>query len=242
MIMNRTPAFPHHYRFYALFLTRVMATIVKGSLPADNFALRESLSSLPDVEFEVEQIVETGEEAVMPLLWVRGAKAEAIEEAFANDPSVSDPSLIMEVDEQQLYRMEWVSQVGVVLQMLTNAEATVTDAYGAGETWYLRVLYPTRDSLSSTVEYCESNGVAFEVERIRELDGEPAGRYGLSEGQYDALTTAATSGYYDIPREKDLQEVAEQLDVSHQALSERLRRGMLALIEDTLLVGAQENE
>jgi hypothetical protein len=51
------------------------------------------------------------------------------------------------MDEQQLYRMEWVAQVQVVLQMLTSAQATITDAYGTGETWYLRVLYPTRDSL-----------------------------------------------------------------------------------------------
>jgi predicted DNA binding protein len=84
--------------------------------------------------------------------------------------------------------------------------------------------------------------VAFEVERIRELEGKPAGRYGLSEGQYNALTTAATYGYYDIPRDADLQAVAEELDVSHQALSERLRRGMLALIEDTLLLGPQSDE
>lgn len=129
-------------------LSLYMATIVKGSLLADDFALRESLSNLPDVEFEVEQIVESGEDAVMPLLWDRGAEIQAIEEAFTNDPSVTDPSLIMEVDEQQLYRMEWVSQVGVVLQMLTTAEATVTDAYGARDTWYLRVLYPTRATRS----------------------------------------------------------------------------------------------
>lgn len=216
-----------------------MATIVKGSLAADDFALRESLSLLSDVAFEVEQIVETGEEAVMPLLWVRGADSEAIEEAFATDPSVRDPSLLMDMDEQQLYRMEWIEQVQVVLQMLTTAQATITDAYGAGETWYLRVLYPTRDSLSSTVEYCESKGVAFEIERIRELEGEPAGRYGLSEGQYDALTAAAAHGYYDIPRDTDLQGLAAELDVSHQSLSERMRRGMLALIEDTLLMGPQ---
>jgi hypothetical protein len=229
--MEREPSF-----------TSQMATIVRGSLPADDFALRESLSSLPDVEFEVEQIVKTGDEAVMPLLWVRGAETETIEEAFANDASVRDPSLLLDMDEQQLYRMEWVAQVEVVLQMLTSAEATVTDAYGAGETWYLRVLYPTRDSLSSTVEFCETNGVSFEIERIRELEGEPAGRYGLSDGQYEALTAAANYGYYNVPRDADLQAVAEELGVSHQALSERMRRGTLALIEDTLLLGPQSDE
>ncbi|HET7324113.1 MAG TPA: bacterio-opsin activator domain-containing protein [Halococcus sp.] len=219
-----------------------MATIVKGSLPADEFALRESLSTLSGVEFEVEQIVESGEDAVMPLLWVRNADSEEVTEAFENDPSVRDPSLLMNIEGEQLYRMEWVGQVDIVLQMLTNSQATVTDAYGAGETWYLRVLYPDRESLSGTIEYCTDNGLAFDVEMIRELEGEPAGRYGLSEGQYEALTEAATRGFYEVPRGIELKQLADELDTSHQALSELLRRGTQALIEDTLLVGPQSEE
>lgn len=219
-----------------------MATIVKGSIPADEFALRESLSSLPDVEFEVEQIVESGEDAVMPLLWVRGADPDVIEEAFETDSSVKDPSLLMDVGGDRLYRMEWIDRVQLVFQILTDSQATVTDAYGENDTWYLRVLYPTRDSLSKTVDYAESNGLTFDVEVIRELEGEPAGRYGLTEDQYEALTEAATRGFYSIPRDVNLNELSEELDISHQALSERMRRGTLALIEDTLLVGPQSKE
>lgn len=219
-----------------------MATIVKGSLPADEFALRESLSSLSEVEFEVEQIVESGADAAMPLLWVRDADTEAVEEAFEADPSVSDPSLLVDVEDEQLYRMEWVEQVDVVLQMLTNSHATVTDAYGAGDTWHLRVLYPDRESLSATIDYCTDNGLTFDVERIRELDGDPAGRYGLSEGQYDVLTAAIEHGFYEVPRDTTLEELGDELDISHQALSEQLRRGTQALIEDTLLIGPQSEE
>ncbi len=219
-----------------------MATIVKGSLPAEEFALCESLSALSDVEFEVEQIVESGADAVMPLLWVRGADTEEITEALETDPSVRNPSLLVDVDGEQLYRMEWVGQVQLVLQMLTNSQATVTDAYGVGDTWYLRVLYPDRDSLSATIDYCTENGLAFDVESIRELEGEPAGRYGLSEGQYEALTEAAERGFYEIPRGITLKELAEELDTSHQALSERLRRGTQSLVEDTLLIGPRSEE
>ena len=219
-----------------------MATIVKGALPADEFALRESLAALPDVKFEVEQIVESGDDAVMPLLWVREADPEAVSEALEADQSVRDPSLLMDIDGEQLYRMEWVAQVDVVLQMLTNAQATVTDAYGAGETWYLRVLYPDRDSLSKTVEYCTDNGLTFDVRRIRELEGESAGQYGLTEGQYEAVTEAAKRGFYQVPRDITTNELADELGISHQALSERLRRGAQALVEDTLLIGPQSEE
>ncbi|WP_254544142.1 helix-turn-helix domain-containing protein [Halomarina pelagica] len=219
-----------------------MATIVTGSLPAEEFALRESLSRLSGAEFEVEQIVESGEEAVMPLLWVRGADPEAVSEAFEADPSVADPSLLVNVDGDQFYRMEWTERVQLVLQMLTDSEATVTDAYGAGETWYLRVLYPTRDSLSRTIDYCEANGLTFDVDTIRELEGEPAGRYGLTEAQYEALTVAAERGFYDVPRDVTLKELGDELGISHQALSERIRRATLALVEDTLLIGPESEE
>lgn len=226
----------------ARILVTEMATIVKGSLPADEFALYECLSTLPDVEFEVEQIVESGEEVVMPLLWVRGADPDVIEEAFEIDPSVRDPSLLIEIEGEQLYRMEWVGKVQLVLQMLTNSQATVMDAYGADEAWYLRVLYPTRESLSKTSDYCNANGLTFDVRMIRELEGEPAGRYGLSEGQYDVLTEAAERGFYEVPREITLEELADEFDISHQALSERMRRGTLALIEDALLIGPRSDE
>lgn len=39
-------------------------------------------------------------------------------------------------------------------------------------------------------------------------------------------------------RRVDLDDLADGLGISHQPLSERLRRGQQALIEDTLLVGA----
>lgn len=219
-----------------------MATIVNGSLPADEFALRKSLSMLPNVEFEVEQIVESGEDAVMPLLWVREADSEAVSEAFETDPSIRNPSLLIDLDDALLYRMEWMKQVDVVLQMLTNSQATVTDAYGTSEMWYLRVLYPDRDSLSATVDYCTDNGLNFDIRTIRELEGEPVGRYGLTKGQYEAVTEAAKRGFYDVPRDITLIELADELDTSHQALSEQLRRGTQALIEDTLLIGPQSDE
>ena len=42
------------------------------------------------------------------------------------------------------------------------------------------------------------------------------------------------------PREADLGDVADRLDISHQALSERLRRGHTNLIKETIGVGAPE--
>jgi predicted DNA binding protein len=219
-----------------------MATVVKGRVPADEFALYQTLSADPDIECEIERIVETGDEVVMPLIWLRGADHETVAAAIADDPSVQDPSLLTELENEHLYRMEWIADIQLVVQMLTGSKATIIDAYGTDGWWYLRVLYPTRDSLSATYDFCEANGLTFEVETIREMDGNPVGRYGLTEKQYEALRLAAERGYFDVPRSVDVNDLADELDISHQALSERLRRAQRVLVEDTLLMGTRSDE
>lgn len=214
-----------------------MATVVTASVPAGEFALRETLEAVPGAEFECERIVETGDGTVMPLVWARGADPEAVDEALSADASVKSFDRLATFDEEILYRMQWIDRVELVVQIITGSAATVMDAFGDGRTWALRVLFPDRDSLSATVEFCEQRELTLDVMSVREMDGEPSGRYGLTEEQHVALTTACKRGYFEVPRRVDLDELAEELDISHQSLSERLRRGHQALIEDTLLVG-----
>ncbi len=83
-------------------------------------------------------------------------------------------------------------------------------------------------------------GFSFDVESIREMKGELAGRFGLTTEQFEALTTAAEQGLFEVPREVTLEEPAEQQGVSHQALSERIRRATDTLVEDALMVGLSD--
>ncbi|WP_049999289.1 helix-turn-helix domain-containing protein [Halococcus sediminicola] len=219
-----------------------MASIVRGTIPAEEFALYDASSSLENVEYEVERVVESAEGVVMPLVWIRGSDTEAITDAFATDSSVRDLSLLAEFDDELLYRMEWTEDVAVVIQMLTNSEATIMDAYGKDGWWTLRVLYPIREAVSKTVEFCREEGLTFDIEMIREMEGEPAGRYGLTDNQYEALRVASELGYFKVPREIDMNELAEELDISHQALSERLRRAYDTLVEDAVLVGSDRDD
>ena len=69
------------------------------------------------------------------------------------------------------------------------------------------------------------------------MEGEPSDRFGLTDEQYEALTMACETGSVDVPRATDLDELAAELDISHQALSERLRRAQATLVRETLLVG-----
>ena len=76
--------------------------------------------------------------------------------------------------------------------------------------------------------------------RVYGLSGLEETQHNLTEQQYDTLTRAVEQGYYDVPREMNAKELADELDISHQALSERFRRGTKNLVNSTLLVDADE--
>jgi hypothetical protein len=217
-----------------------MPTLVTGTVPADQLALSHTLASLPDLLFEVERIVSSGDDALMPLLWVRGPSRERVEATLEDDPTVDNVELVGDFTDEWLFQMEWIDHVDLLVQMITNSEATVLDAVGRDGQWKLRVLYPERTLFSKTHEFCEDHGLDFDVTTIRELEGEPAGRYGLTNDQYEVLAEAARMGYFEVPREVSLEELAEELGVSHQAASERIRRATNALVEDALFVGLNE--
>lgn len=219
-----------------------MAVVVRGTVPAEEFALHHALGTLEDGEFDTERVVESGDEVVMPLMWVRGTDRENLEGAFESDSTVRDVSLLATFDRSFLYRMEWIENTRLILQMITNSEATVLDAYGREQTWHLRVLYPSREQFSRTHEFCHDHGLSFDIDSIREIESEPSGRYGLTDGQHRALELAARRGYFEVPRSASLEELADELDISHQALSERLRRGTEALVDETILIGPHERD
>lgn len=211
-----------------------MSTIVWGDLPANEFALQETFEVVPDAVFECETVVENGQEVTMPLLWARVDDAIELDTALDSDPSVRDVSKLASFDGEALYHMDWVREVHLVLQMLLNSRGTILDAYGQGDRWRLRIFYPEWDEMSTTNEFCEDHGLSFDVKRVRKMDSDPTGRYGLTDEQYRALSLAWEAGYFDIPRKTGTEELAEQLDITHQALSERLRRGHNTLIENTI--------
>lgn len=217
-------------------LRAVMPVVVVGVVPAEAFALQHVLESVPDARFRVERIVESGDDAVMPLVRVRGGDRDAVEAGLAADPTVDEVTLLAAFDDELLFRMEWYDRVRLLVQMLTNARATILDAFGGDGRWQLRVLFPDHDAVSRTHEFCTTHGLAFDVASIRELEDEPAGRYGLTQDQYEALVLAVERGFFEVPRGITLEELADEAGVSHQALSERLRRGMGRLVDDTLLV------
>lgn len=218
------------------------ATIVELELLADEFALSSTLSELENVEFEVERFVAQDAEHVMPFVWVTGNDGEAIREALERDESVNDLELLSELDGEWLYRMEWVDRIRTAVQILVEEQGSILAAFGDESGWRLRVLFAERDALSRTYDYCQNAGLTLDVRNIYRLDDGREGRFGLTDEQQDTLVIAYEHGYFDVPRSITLTDLAKDLDISHQALSERLRRGQKSVLENTVIIGDEDDQ
>ena len=216
-----------------------MSTIVELAVPAAEFALRRTLEATGDLAVEVERVVAYDPDHVMPYVWMSGDESalEAADDALADDPSVDEAERLTDLDGERLYRMAWVDDVTVMLHLLTEERATVLAARVENDEWRFRVLCPEREAVSRTYESATEQGVSIEIRKLHRLEENRHGRVGLTDAQYETMVAALDCGYYEIPRETDMEALSDELDISHQALSERLRRAHRTLVEELVDVG-----
>ena len=212
------------------------ATVAEMVVSASDFALYETFAQLGDVQFEVERMV-AQDDRILPFIWVTYDDAEALTRALEDDPTTADVEVLVDLDGERLYRMEWVNRIDALVYVLVEEEGTVLSASGRNGQWVLRLLFTERESLSRTYDHCEDVGLSLRIERVFDIDEGRQGRFGLTDKQQDVLRKGFEQGYYSIPREIDAQDFAAELDISHQALSERIRRAHETLIANTIMIG-----
>jgi predicted DNA binding protein len=214
-----------------------MSTIAEFQIPAAEFALSETLSAVPHVEFETVRVVAHEADRVLPLVWVQTDDADALDAALAADPTVENVSLLADLAEERLYGMDWVANVETVVHALLEHDGTVLSTSGRADGWHLRILFPDRDSLSATYDFATDAGIDFALRNVLDLTEGRGSQFALTEHQYQALLAAYEHGYYDIPQSVTVAELAEELGVSAQAVSQRLSRAYRNLIENALVIG-----
>jgi predicted DNA binding protein len=212
-----------------------MSTIVEATVPADQFALSSTFDRVGNVEFRVVRLVAHGSDSVMPFLWVDCDDLDRLFDAMGEDESVSEVEILAKFDDECLLRVDWGARVRVFTSLFGEEDATILDASGYEGTWHLQVFFPDHDLVSATYENWDEYGIDVSIERINHLsDNSEYGHLGLTERQYETLVGAYEAGYYDVPREINQEELAQHFDVSHQALSERLRRAHGTVITNAL--------
>ena len=217
--------------------------ITELTLPTEQFALNEALSTVPKVVVDVERVVAHTPTGIMPYFWIAGTDYEEFERAAKNDPSVEELTRIDEFEDTALYRAKWVQNVECVVYTYTEPGATLLDVTGRDEHWELRLRFDEEDDLTQFRTYVRENKLGANIQRLYQPSHPPSrSQPVLTEKQREVVIAGLRSGYYDIPRETRPSELAEEFGISAQALSKRFRRAHRALAENEITVTPPEDK
>jgi predicted DNA binding protein len=209
-----------------------MSTIADLRFPAADAALATAVERAPGATFELESAVSK----TRPSLWVADVDRETAAAAFAADPSVESADLLVEADSRLLYDVTFVED-GAAARLWDDLlvdggsllEARATDGW-----WEVTVRYRDRDRLCDAYDRLVDRGVTVDLRRVTDVTGDADGETRLTPEQREALEAALEHGYFEIPRAISMEELAGELGISHQALSERFRRAYGTLVDAEL--------
>jgi hypothetical protein len=212
-----------------------MSVIADIDVPPDAFPFGETLASHPDLEITLDRIVPLGESKV-PYFWARDDDEDRIEQSLRRDPHVEDLTIVDRLDGEILVKVEWNSPSDDLFEGLVEVGATIQEATGTADRWSFRLRFDDYDGVNAFYRWCADHDIAVDLRRIHNpAVPEAVGLgIGLTDTQRETLLTALDEGYFAVPRETNLVTLAEELGISDTALSQRLRRGLTALLTATL--------
>jgi len=200
--------------------------------------LRETVREVPTGEVAIRQLDASERVPLRTVCWLEDGYAGAFESGLAEDRTVTDATHV--VDTPQGHQYEVTCREGVAGTELYDIVVETDGIFVSGrrrvDYWDVTLRFPDRDAFSSFQTACARTDVEPRIQAIHDQEGTPqATQYDISDPQREILLLAAREGYFDVPRRVSLADLAGELDVSSQAASERLRRGLDSLVERALL-------
>ena len=212
-----------------------VSVIVQLSLPAEQFQLGRVLSVEGDTTVTLETTVPLGDRTI-PLVRLHEPENEAFERHVRGHPAVDDLRVVNTHDDETLYGLE--SRIDDdFFQGVLSLDGNLLEATGTADTWSFDLRFPSHAALSDFQKYCHDADLRVDIKRIYNPTRPDAGPwYGLTTAQREMLIEAVEVGYYSLPRRISTQALADTYDISDQAVTERLRRGIDTLVTNTLLL------
>lgn len=211
-----------------------MATEATFTLPPDEFPLGIAFEELSGVTIELERIV-PGVDNIIPYFWVRQTQTVDIEAMFTDHPGIHDVRLVDSVEDEHLLRIRWDPAHEGVLSALSETGVTLINAVGTTEQWTFDVRGENRGNISEFQQLCRARDIPTTLTALQALTPiETKAEAVLTEDQQEALILAYRRGYFNTPREVTLEQLGEELGISQQAVSSRIRRGTRRVLGNTL--------
>ncbi|WP_411964770.1 helix-turn-helix domain-containing protein [Haloferax sp. YSMS24] len=172
----------------------------------------------------------------VPYFTVQGSDVDAVDTLLEEHARVEQYELVASSPEQCLYRCQWEIEDDGIIETIRTCDGIVQRMAGTSDGWVLSVFFPSNEHAAQFHDACLDRRIDIDVRRVERsrLDERQLPDYGLSEKQRRALQLAFERGYFETPKEASLADVADEIGISEQALSQRLRRGLNGLVETVI--------
>ncbi len=207
-----------------------MSTIAEFRFPASDTALSDVFDRVPEATIELESAVSRQR----PCLWVADVDAATAAAAFETAPSIESHNLIVDAGDRLLYDISFSEETVTLSELLLADGGSLLEASGANGWWQVKLRYADRETLCTVHDRLVENDITVDLRRVTDISTTNSSMTRLTPEQQEALEAALERGYFEIPRDISMEELAAELGISHQALSERLRRAYETLASDAL--------
>lgn len=212
-----------------------MSVFVDVTCPPSESPLGEWLPATDDVVVRTDKRVPRPGEA--GYLWVGGAARETVTAACQQSGAVVSTARIEQVSDWTLLRVTLATGEVTLSSLVGAAGGTVLSLRGDSTGWTVRARFPDRDAVTAFY-HASGDTPEWTVQRVYTSGGfsDPGTVTSeLSDAQHSTLRLALALGYFEVPREVTRDELASELDVSSEATSQRIRRGLKSLLASTTL-------
>jgi predicted DNA binding protein len=209
-------------------------------LPAEGFALADLFERVPDARVECESAVANPDDHALLVVQTDEQKRD-VDAALQSDSGVAAVECFGERADGWTYRVTWTGHPRRLIQRLVAADISLVSVQGRSGEWKLCLLAPDREGIARAHEIMDDLDCEADCRSVSTVDSERSSRSGLTIEQREALVTAFEMGYYNVPRDATANDIAADLGISHQALSERLRRANHQLVETELVVSEEKH-
>ncbi|PSP61499.1 bacterio-opsin activator [Halobacteriales archaeon QH_8_64_26] len=211
----------------------VLATI---EIASEAFDLGQVFAGT-DARIELTEFVPV-EGRLVPLCWVDTdaiADRDRFEHGVESDGRVAAFDRLDGTAGWTLYRLEWTEAIDGFLDALADEDLIVERGFARAGTdaWTIRLRALDHEALTRFQHQCADHGIEFDVRRVTHDSTEDEDPCGLTDKQREALTLAFDAGYFDVPREISLSELADRLGISRQAYTRRLNRALGNYLAET---------
>lgn len=196
--------------------------------------LSGALSAAPSmyVEHVDDRMVRDG--PIKLLFWASGGDFDAFEEGLDADPTVADVRTLTAEETRRLYRVHYTTrgECESFTTLITDLDATLVDGVITVDRLWMKVRFPDHEAVGAFADWFRARDRTFTLDALyEETRSTEASTSDISDRQRQALVLSHERGYFEIPRETTGAEIAAELDISQQAFSERVRRGISTILE-----------